>query len=65
MENSDSNPKQNTTPVENNYSAHKENPAPAPEAVFEEDKRGAGQVLRWIIPVLVVILLIVWFFFKG
>jgi len=64
MENSD-NLDQSTPPVENNYSAHKENPLPAPTAVFEEDKKGAGQVLRWIIPVLVVILLIVWFFFKG
>jgi len=65
MENSDNNPNKSTPPVENDYSAHKENPAPAPEAVFEEDKNGASQVLRWIIPVLVIILLIVWFFFKD
>jgi len=51
-------------PVEHDYDSHKQNPGPAPEAVYEEDKKGAGSVLRWIIPILVIALLIFWLFFK-
>jgi hypothetical protein len=48
--------------VETNYEAHKENPGPAP-TVNEPDNKGAGQAMKWIIPVIVVALLIVYFFF--
>jgi len=61
MENDDSNHKQQTPiPVEHNYGAHKENPGPAP-TVNEPDNKGAGQAMKWIIPIVVVILLIVYF----
>lgn len=48
--------------VETNYDAHKENPKPAP-TVNEPDNAGAGQAMKWIIPIVVVVLLIVWFIF--
>ncbi|SOD13154.1 hypothetical protein [Pedobacter xixiisoli] len=51
-----------TTNVETDYEAHQENPAPAP-TVNEPDNKGAGQAMKWIIPIVVVILLIVWFIF--
>lgn len=64
MQNPESNPNSNPPAVENNYSEHKQNPGPSSEAVHEDDKKGAGQTLRWIIPIILVLLLIVWFFFK-
>lgn len=52
-------------PVETNYEKHQNHPAPSKEAVIEEDKNGASKVLKWIIPVLVVLLIIIWLFFKN
>ena len=51
-------------PIETNYDEHKQNPGPPEEAVVEENKNGAGQMLKYIIPILVVVLLVVWFLFK-
>lgn len=49
-----------TANVENDYDAHQSNPAPAP-TVNEPDNKGAGQALKWIIPIVIVVLLILWF----
>jgi hypothetical protein len=51
-------------PIETNYEAHKENPGPSEEAVVEENKDGAGKMLKYIIPILVLALLIIWFLFR-
>ncbi|SHE87510.1 hypothetical protein [Pedobacter caeni] len=51
-------------PIETNYNKHKEDPGPSPQAVNEYDKNGAGPVLKWIIPILVIALLIYWLFFR-
>ncbi|WP_131537839.1 hypothetical protein [Pedobacter nototheniae] len=48
-------------PIEHDYESHKHDPGPAKPAVTEKDENGAGQALKWIIPVLIVIGLIVWF----
>ena len=67
MENSTPNhiedPNKPSPQIEHNYEAHKENPGPAP-TVNEPDNKGAGQAMKWIIPILVVILLIYWFAFR-
>lgn len=52
-------------PVETNYAEHQADPGPSPQAVNEYDKNGAGPVLKWIIPILVVGLLIYWLFFRS
>lgn len=66
MENSTPNhiedPNKHAPPIETNYEAHKENPGPAP-TVNEPDNKGAGQAMKWIIPIVVVILLVIWFVF--
>ena len=51
-------------PIEQDYENHKEDPGPAQPAVTERDENGAGSVLKWIIPIAVVIGLIVWFVMK-
>jgi hypothetical protein len=59
-EDSDKTPK----PVETDYNKHSDDPGPAPEAVTERNDKGAGPVLKWILPVFVVILMIYWFVFR-
>lgn len=61
-ENIDEKNKHTTANVETDYDAHKTNPAPAP-TVNEPDNGGAGQAMKWVIPIVVVVLLIVWFVF--
>jgi hypothetical protein len=51
-------------PVETDYNKHADNPGPSPEAVHERNDKGAGPILKWIIPVLVVLLMIYWFVFR-
>ncbi len=51
---------QNPVPVETDYEAHSDNPGPAP-TVNEPDNKGAGVAMKWIIPVIVLILLVVYF----
>lgn len=53
-------PKQPSKPIEHNYEAHVNDPGPAP-TVNEPDNKGAGQALKWIIPIVIVVLLIVYF----
>ncbi|RZK64588.1 MAG: hypothetical protein EOO95_10665 [Pedobacter sp.] len=60
--NTDDQNKHTTANVENDYEAHKTNPAPAP-TVNEPDNKGAGQAMKWIIPIAVIALLILWFIF--
>ncbi len=50
-------------PVETDYEAHKENPGPAPTAVNEPDNKGAGVAMKWIIPIVVIILLVIYFMY--
>jgi len=47
-------------PIERDYESHKEDPGPGEPAVTEKDENGAGQALKWIIPILVIGLLIWW-----
>jgi len=61
-ENIDEQNKHTTANVETDYDAHKANPAPAP-TVNEPDNKGAGQAMKWIIPIIVIVLLILWFVF--
>lgn len=46
--------------VEQDYSHHQENPAPSEEAVVEKNENGAGLAMKWIIPICLIILLIVY-----
>lgn len=48
-------------PIENDYESHKDNPGPGRPAVNEKDVNGAGQALKWVLPILIIIALIVWF----
>lgn len=49
-------------PVETDYDAHKADPGPAP-TVNEPENDGAGPAMKWIIPIAIVILLIIYFVF--
>ncbi|PYF76798.1 hypothetical protein [Pedobacter nutrimenti] len=51
-------------PIETDYSKHQEDPGPSPQAVNEYDKNGAGPILKWIIPILVIALLIYWLIYR-
>lgn len=55
-------PNQAPPPIEKDYEAHADNPGPAP-TVNEPDNKGAGQAMKWIIPIVVIILLIVYFLY--
>lgn len=57
-------PGQPPVPVEDNYPQHEQNPGPSPEAVNEDNDKGAGPVMKWLIPIIVVILLIYWFLIR-
>lgn len=48
-------------PIEKDYENHKEDPGPAKPAVTEKDENGAGQALKWVIPIAIIIGLIIWF----
>ncbi len=50
--------------IEHDYNEHQQNPAPSEEAVNEKDENGGGQALKWIIPICVVVLFIVYFFMR-
>jgi hypothetical protein len=47
-------------PIEHNYSAHESDPGPAPQAINEDDNKGAGLAMKWVIPIVIVILLIIY-----
>ncbi len=48
--------------VENNYDKHKTNPGPSAEAVKEDNDKGGGLALKWILPILIIILAIFFLF---
>lgn len=52
-------------PIEHDYAKHENDPGPSPQAVEEYNKNGAGPVMKWLIPILVVILLVYWFIFRN
>jgi hypothetical protein len=51
-------------PIEHDYDKHKGDPGPSKEAVFEKNDKGAGPTLKWIIPIILVILFILWFVYR-
>lgn len=51
------------TKVEEDYSAHKENPGPSPQALDEKSDKGSGKLLFWTLFIIVMILTIAWLFF--
>ena len=58
-------PQGNQKPVEHDYAKHENDPGPSPQAVNEENDKGAGPTMKWIIPIIIVALLIVyWIFFR-
>ncbi len=60
MENREEEIRKSPEGVEHDYNEHKANPAPSEEAVNEKNENGGGLALKWIIPISVVILLIVY-----
>ena len=50
-------------PVEHDYAKHESDPGPSPQAVEEYNDKGAGQAMKWILPIIVIVLLILWFIF--
>ncbi|WP_443939280.1 hypothetical protein [Pedobacter sp. MW01-1-1] len=48
--------------IETDYEKHSDNPGPARPAVTEKDENGGGLALRWVIPLAIILLMIVWFF---
>jgi hypothetical protein len=69
MENTDprfsENPEGSPKPIETDYSKHEQDPGPSPQAVNEENNKGAGPTMKWIIPILIIILAILyWIFFQ-
>lgn len=60
------NPGEPIKPVEHDYAKHEQDPGPSPQAVNEDNNKGAGPAMKWIIPILVIILAILyWIFFKD
>jgi hypothetical protein len=52
-------------PIEHDYAKHERDPGPAPQAVKEENDKGAGPAMKWTIPIIILILFIVyWFVFR-
>jgi uncharacterized protein HemX len=50
-------------PIETDYEKHSDNPGPSRTAVEEKgtNNEGASSVLKWIIPIAIIIGLVVWF----
>jgi hypothetical protein len=57
-------PNKPSKPVEHDYAKHEQDPGPSPQAVEEYNSNGAGPVLKWIIPLIVVLLLVYWFIIR-
>lgn len=58
------NPQDTPKPIETDYAKHEQDPGPSPQAVNEDNDKGAGQTMKWIIPIIVVIMLILWFLLR-
>lgn len=60
------NPANHPKPTEHDYAKHEQDPGPSPQAVKEENDKGAGPTMKWIIPIIIIILAILyWIFFKD
>lgn len=59
-ENMENNP---AHPIEHDYEKHKRNPGLAPTAMSEDNDKGVGYTMIWVIAIILIILAIVWFFF--
>ncbi|MEH6308159.1 hypothetical protein RYH73_21055 [Olivibacter sp. CPCC 100613] len=55
----DSDKNSSKTEVEDDYTAHKDNPGPAPEA-FEKTDKGSGKFLFLLLALILFVLIIVW-----
>lgn len=68
MENTESdfkeNSKNNTPEVETDYPKHQDDPGPSPQAVNEDNDKGAGPVIKWGVPIIILLLLIYWLFLR-
>ena len=60
MENQEEEFRKSPEGIEHDYDKHQENPAPSEEAVKEKNDEGAGPAMKWIIPICLVILFIVY-----
>lgn len=59
-------PQGNSKPVEHDYAKHERDPGPSPQAVEEDNDKGAGPTMKWIIPIAIILLAILyWIFFKD
>lgn len=67
MENSDpkfsENPEGQAKPIEHDYSKHETDPGPSPQAVKEQNNKGAGPTMKWIIPILLIVMAILYYIF--
>lgn len=68
MENTESdfkeNPENNPREVETDYPKHQDDPGPSPQDVNEDNDKGAGPVIKWGVPIIILILLIYWLFLR-
>nr|WP_294901221.1 hypothetical protein [uncultured Pedobacter sp.] len=64
MENQEDENRKSPEGIEHDYNKHQEHPAPSEEAVNEKNENGGGLALKWIIPICVVILFIIYFFVR-
>ncbi|HET8830008.1 MAG TPA: hypothetical protein VFM79_11740 [Pelobium sp.] len=60
MENREEEIRKSPEGIEHDYNKHKENPGPSEEAVTEKNEEGGGLALKWIIPICLVVLLVVY-----
>jgi len=58
------NPQDKPKPIETDYAKHENDPGPSPQAVNEEDDKSAASTMKWILPVIVVVLVILWLLIK-
>lgn len=58
-------PESTPKPIEHDYAKHENDPGPSPQAVKEDNDKGAGPTMKWIIPILIIIMAILyWIFFR-
>lgn len=51
------------TAIEDNYQKNKTNPGPPPESFKEENDKGSGKFIFWVLFAITVILVIAWIIF--
>lgn len=50
------------TEIEDNYSAHQDNPGPAPQALKEKPDKNVGRFLGWLLAIIALVLGLIWLF---